>query len=100
MNIEVMKVNIYVVTYTSYEASDNYLYNEVKTLTNETDAVKFYEEWCNCARIDAKGYDDEYSINQVETPSEKGRKFQVSRESCMEYGYDAIIQLSMTEVEI
>lgn len=94
-----MKTKVYTITYSSYDEFDNCLNSEVRITNNRIDAIKLYEEWRDKAKSIALGEDDEYSIGQVETSlSEQSKKYEVEREVGTEYGYQAIVELIVTEL--
>lgn len=105
-----MKTKVYTITYSSYDEFDNCLNSEVRITNNRIDAIKLYEEWRDKAKSIALGEDDEYSIGQVETSlSEQNislspglaipcKKYEVEREVGTEYGYQAIVELIVTEL--
>ena len=94
-----MKIKVYVITYTSYEENDNYLYSDSKVTTEKIVAMNTYEKWCNSAKCDARGEHREYGIFQGETTlPDNGRKYTIGRLVGTGNGYQAIVKLSITDL--
>lgn len=93
------KKKIYTITYASYDEWDNHLESDVRTTDNRISAINLYEEWRYKAKTNAIGEDEEYDVGQVETSlTEHSRKYQVDREVGTDNGYQAVVELSVTEL--
>ena len=101
-----MKTKIYIVTFTSYTESDNYLHNEQKTFTNRLFAQDYYEKLCDNARENAADiYDTEQdarnAVSEHETRQDAlNRETTISREEGTEMGYKVIVRLETVEVDV
>ena len=101
-----MKTKIYLVTFTSYTESDNYLHNEQKTFTNPLFAQDYYEKMCNNATENANdiyededGNLDERIVEGTESRQDaNNRTFKIERETGTEFGYQAEIKLEAVEI--
>ena len=101
-----MKTKIYLVTFTSYTESDNYLHNEQKTFTNPLFAQDYYEKMCNNARENTGDIYDTDSdraaaISEQESRQDvNNRTFKIERETGTELGYQVEVKLQEVEIEI
>lgn len=108
-----MKTKIFLVTTTSYTASDNYLFNDVKTFTDEQEAISEYDNICNNLRQECRwgaDYDnddhtDDYEYNMSEahhTHEVKGNGYMLTYEASSDAyeGYRVQVKLECQEVEI
>ncbi len=103
-----MKTKIYLVTFTSYTESDNYLHNEQKTFTNPLFAQDYYEKMCNNATENANdiyededGNLDERIVEGTESRQDtNNRTFKIEREAGTEFGYQAEIKLEAVEIDV
>ena len=103
-----MKTKIYLVTFTSYTESDNYLHNEQKTFTNPLFAQDYYEKMCNNATENANdiyededGNLDELIVEGTESRQDaNNRTCKIERETGTEFGYQAEIKLEAVEIDV
>ena len=105
-----MKTKIYQVSFTSFTESDNYLYNDVKTFTDEEQARQEWEqqcenayqecrygsEWDSISSMDEEDREDvyEYDVDEERDPG----TYTVSSEAYE--GYKVIVSLDEVEIDV
>lgn len=110
-NKKIMKTKIYIVTFTSYTESDNYLHTEQKSFTNPLFAQDYYEQLCNNAHenaneiyVDANEGDGEDWSNTVEgehhNEDKNNRRYTIEREPGTEFGYQVEVKLETVELDV
>ena len=87
-------MNVYVVSYTSYNEHNKELSNKVMATHNRINAIQLYDEFKSEAMNDAMGKDEEYDTVQVEksVSSIGNRKYHVERVD-YECGFQATVEL-------
>lgn len=100
-----MKTKIYVVSFTSYTQSDNYLHSDHREFTSLVPAMNYYEsmkdnatENANDIYEDEDGNLDERIVEGREEIHGNNATFTIEREVDTEFGYQA--ELKMEEVEL
>lgn len=103
-----MKTRIFIVTWTSYTESDNYLYQTDRVFTDEQEAKAFYEGEMNAALDDVRGEWDEEEGEYPWTEQEDFSDFnadgnsiyKVSREVGTEDGYQIEVKFETKEIDV
>jgi len=103
-----MKTKIFIVTWTSYTESDNYLYQTDRVFTDEQEAKAFYEGEMNAALDDVRGEWDEEGGEYPWTEQEDfsdfnadgNSSYKVSREVGTEDGYQIEVKFETKEIDI
>ena len=108
-----MKATIYMVTITSYTASDNNIYSDVKTFADEQQAIDCYDRTCDQQRGEcqwgeyadnedhADDYQYPYTDNHLTEEREAGGYVLTYEASSEAYeGYRVQVKLEKQEVEI
>ncbi|MBQ7439740.1 MAG: hypothetical protein IJV28_07185 [Paludibacteraceae bacterium] len=106
-----MKTKIYIVTFTSYTESDNYLHNDAQTFTNRLFAQDYYEKLCDNARENANelyvetndGDGEDWSDTvqgEHHNEDKNNRRYTISREPGTEFGYQVEVKLQEVEIDV